>query len=183
VVSAENLILPGPRLFRPDGQSEHPDEMSDAGRSLFFKEVDDDLAVGPGGEPMAFSLQLLSEGGKIVNLPVKDQPDRPVLVGHRLPTGLRQIDNAQPPVAGAATDVALMAEIDVEIVRPPMSQEIRHPSQESFIDRRPGKIKFSADAAHDLSLPHAVHPFRQTVKQAVQLVPANVLPGSFILEK
>jgi hypothetical protein len=29
-----------------------------------------------------------------------------------------------------------------------MRQESHHPSQEIFIDRRPGKIKFSADAAH-----------------------------------
>jgi len=99
---------------------------------------------------MAFSLQILSQSAEIVDFSIEDHPDGPVLVGHRLPTGLRQVDNAQPPVAETATNTALMAAIDVGIVRPPMSQEIRHPSQESFIDRRPGKIKFSADTTHRL---------------------------------
>ncbi|MDO8721207.1 MAG: hypothetical protein Q7J31_03155 [Syntrophales bacterium] len=51
-------------------------------------------------------------------------------------------------MAETATDLPLMAQIDAGIVRPPMGQETRHPSQEVLIDRGTGKIKFSADAAH-----------------------------------
>ncbi|MFH2074543.1 MAG: hypothetical protein ABIJ57_04225 [Pseudomonadota bacterium] len=51
-------------------------------------------------------------------------------------------------MAETATDGALIAQIDIGIVRPAMGQKIRHPSQESFLDRGAREIKFSADAAH-----------------------------------
>jgi len=61
---------------------------------------------------------------------------------------LSQINNAEPPVSEAASNTALMAQIDAGVVRSPMDEQARHPPQEVFLDRRTGKIKFSTDAAH-----------------------------------
>ncbi len=97
---------------------------------------------------MALFFQFIPQRLEVVNLTVEDHADGPILVGHGLTPGRGQIDDAEAAVAEAATDTALMTQIDAGIIRPPMRQETRHPSKEIFIDQGTREIKFSANAAH-----------------------------------
>src|SRR5262249_36297530 len=67
--------------------------------------VDDDLGVGPGPEPVAQPPQLPPEGHEVVDLTVERDLDGPVLVPHRLPARLGEVDDGEPPVAQGAGPV------------------------------------------------------------------------------
>ena len=66
---------------------------------VLLVEVDDRLGVGARAEPVALGLEARAQLGVVVDLAVEGDPDRAVLVGHRLVPGRRQVDDRQPPVA------------------------------------------------------------------------------------
>ena len=83
----------------PDRESEHALEVirrSDV--AVLFPGVDEDLGVAAGREAVPPGLELLAEGGVVVDLAVVDDPDRPVFVRQRLMAAL-EVDDFQPPDA------------------------------------------------------------------------------------
>src|SRR4051812_36693965 len=70
----------------------------DAADALLFVEVEDGLGVGVRPVLVALGLELGAQGGVVVDLAVVCDPDRSVLVGHRVVPRGREVDNRQPPV-------------------------------------------------------------------------------------
>src|ERR1041384_1895444 len=84
----------------PDAEREHAvDRLDDAGLALLV-EVDDDFGVGARPELVAIvEPQRLSQRGVGVDLPVERDPDRAVLVGHRLVPGGAEVDDGEHAMA------------------------------------------------------------------------------------
>jgi hypothetical protein len=80
----------------PEGEAEHPVEPPEARLSQVLVEMEDDLGVAPRPEDVA-ARQLVAEVVVVVDLAVEDEPERPVLVRHGLPAGVR-IDDGKPRV-------------------------------------------------------------------------------------
>ncbi len=97
-----------------------------------------------GAEPMAARFELGAQLGEVVDLAVEDDPDRAVLVGHRLIAG-GEIDDAQPAVRRARCPRRSRS-------RPRQGRDGQpsRPSRESTRDRRArgGRAEFAGDAAH-----------------------------------
>ena len=91
----------------PDGEGEHAPERIQAADPAFLVEVEDHLRVGVGAEPVAPSHEVGPEVLEIVDLPVEDDPDRAVLVRHRLVAGGAEIDDAETPVREAHRPLAV----------------------------------------------------------------------------
>src|SRR5688572_29154168 len=70
---------------------------------------------------MSRSLELLARGAVVVDLPVEDDPDRAVLVRHRLLSGA-QVDDAEATMGECRACIAVQA----GFVRPAMSDHIAH---------------------------------------------------------
>jgi hypothetical protein len=87
---------PPPRV--PQREREHPVEGRDSLVPALLVEVQDDLAVAPASEAMA-ALELLAQLTEVVDLAVEDEPERAVLVRHRLPRGFAQVDDREAAVA------------------------------------------------------------------------------------
>ena len=85
---------PPPRPV-PQGDREHPPQPPHQVVAVLLVEVDDDLRVAVRPEPVPPRLQPCPQLPVIVDLPVEDDLDRPVLVADRLvPTG--QVDDRRP---------------------------------------------------------------------------------------
>jgi hypothetical protein len=97
---------------------------------------------------MPFSRQFFAEFDKIVDLAVKDQPERAVFVCHRLETVGRQVDDGEPPVdkPGASADMRALA------IGPPVSEPLRHGCKESAFRPAAFKAVLSCDPAHSFNL-------------------------------
>src|SRR3989344_6848040 len=95
---------------------EHSAELCEYGGTYFLKSVHDDLRVRMTLERVSF--QPLSQFMKIVDLPVKNDPDCAVLIAHRLSTGFGKIDYRETTMRHAcpATDP------DATAVRPAMRE-------------------------------------------------------------
>ena len=83
----------------PDREGEHPVQALDARGALLLVEVDDRLGVGRGPEAVPARLEPGAQLAVVVDLAVVGDPDRPVLVGHRLMAGGREVDDREPPMA------------------------------------------------------------------------------------
>ena len=81
--------------FVPEGDREHPLEVTDEIEPVILVEMDDRLRVAVRRESVPRSLEGLSEFLEIVDLPVEDHPDVALLVGNRLRPRL-QVDHCQP---------------------------------------------------------------------------------------
>jgi hypothetical protein len=94
----------------PYRQREHPPEQLGYARPDLLVEVRHHLGVAAAAEPVALGQQVGAELGVVVDLAVDDDRDAAVLVGHRLPAGVRQVDDREAPVGqrdGAAREEAV----------------------------------------------------------------------------
>ncbi len=82
-----------------DCECKHPIQLLDALRSAFFIGMKYNVGVSLGLESMSSGLQSGSQLGKVVNLAVKSNPDRAVLVAHGHVTAGGQIDDCEPAIA------------------------------------------------------------------------------------
>src|SRR6266542_4594825 len=78
----------------PDGEGEHPTQMIDARLAERLVGAKQHLAVAACPEAVAPALQERSQLAEVVDLPVEDEPDRLVLVRHRLAAADR-VDDRQ----------------------------------------------------------------------------------------
>ena len=77
---------------------EHTPQLVYTARSQLLIKMDNHLRIRVRVEAVAPALELRTKFGKVVNLAVKDHPNRSIFVKHRL-LAARQINNAQPPHA------------------------------------------------------------------------------------
>jgi hypothetical protein len=105
----------------PDREGEHAPQALDAALARFLVEVHDHLRVRARAEVMAAGRELRGELAVVVDLTVEDDPDRTVLVGQRLISGL-EIDDTEPPHSEAQRTVEMLA----ASVRAPMEKGLRH---------------------------------------------------------
>ncbi len=128
----------------PEDDGEHPVEGVDEIRSPFLVKMNDDFGIGLRGQDMAPGEEILADLGEIIDFPVHHDPDRPVLVGHRLVTG-DEVDDAQAahPQGGLSIDMEAL------VVGPAVDQGAGHPLEKV---RGAGvespAVDESADAAH-----------------------------------
>ena len=81
-----------------DREREHAVEALDAGVAVLLVGVDDGFGVGLGAERWPRASQVAAQLAVVVDLAVEDDPDRAVLVGHRL-LAAGAVDDGQAPVA------------------------------------------------------------------------------------
>ena len=86
--------------------------------------VDDHLGVAASGEPVAEPLEPLPQLPEVVDLAVERDPDRPVLVAHRL-VAAGQIQDGEPALAQRHGPVDVVA----LVVRPAVAQGVAEPTQ------------------------------------------------------
>src|SRR5882724_5226800 len=105
----------------PDREGEHSAQAVHTIGSIFFVKVNDDLGVSIGVKAMAAGLEARSQFGKVVDLSIKNDPDRAIFIVDWLLAG-RKIDDAQPThaQAGAAMD------IDPFVIRSTMHDRLAH---------------------------------------------------------
>ncbi len=84
----------------PQRKRKHAAQVVDTVRAVLLVQVDDDLRVSAGPKAVTPGLQSWPMRGVVVDLAVVDEPDRAVLVGHRL-IARGQVDNAQAAKAKA----------------------------------------------------------------------------------
>jgi hypothetical protein len=82
--------------FVPKGEGEHSSQAREALIPHFFIESQNDFGIAVGLKWKALGLKLFFELLKIINLAVKDNPKRFVVVGERLMPGFK-IDDRQAP--------------------------------------------------------------------------------------
>jgi hypothetical protein len=85
-------------LVLGDREREHPEEVLDAVDAPAVVRLEDHLGVGGGEEAVAVSAQLVAQLLVVVYAAVEDHREAQFVVGHRLLTGLGQVDDLQPPV-------------------------------------------------------------------------------------
>ncbi len=125
----------------PDGEGEHPAEPLEHPLTVVLVEMDQHLGVGPGPEPMPLPLQLLVQTLVVVDLPVQDDDDAPVLVGERLvPAG--EVDDAEATHAEAHAALGERA----PVIRTAVLDRIAHADDLRLGDRRGADP--ADDAAH-----------------------------------
>jgi hypothetical protein len=95
---------------------------------VLFEEVDEHLTIRRGLENVSFCFQLAAERNEIVNLTVEDNPDRLVLVAHRLEARLAQVDDGESSVTECRWRAQLLGTegLDAEAVRAAVPQGVRH---------------------------------------------------------
>src|SRR5712691_8015724 len=72
--------------------------------------MDDGFRVGTGCIPMACALKQRANLGVVENFAVVGDPERAILVGHRLVAG-GEVDDAQPAVAKSGIGIDVVAEV------------------------------------------------------------------------
>ncbi|OHB66343.1 MAG: hypothetical protein A2V70_10120 [Planctomycetes bacterium RBG_13_63_9] len=87
---------PPPRPI-PDRKRKHPPQPRDQLLAVLLVEMDQHFGVRPAAEPVALGLKLPAKLLEVVDLPVEDDLDRPILVAHGLVAAI-DINNRQPPV-------------------------------------------------------------------------------------
>ena len=139
----------------PDGDGEHAVEMREALRPFVFIEVNDAFGVALGAELVPRPFQPPPQVAVVVDLAVEDDPNRFVLVSHRL-VAAGQVDDREPPKAEGDARLglirraeAILGEVRSLVIRPPMPQGVRHPLKLRLFQPQPWIIPNSAgDAAH-----------------------------------
>jgi len=132
------------RLHIPDAQTKHAIEPIENSRAPLFVTVNDYLGIGACAERMAALLEIGAQFLEIINLAVKDDPDRFFGIRHRL-VASRQINDGKPPEAESersGDQIAL-------IVRSAMPNRFGHlPDRIRFHRFAPSEVKLAANAAH-----------------------------------
>ena len=93
---------------------------------------------------MAGAEQLLSQRREIVNFTIEDYPNRLILVGHRLPSGGRKVNDAQTTMAQRDWRTGMGKDSCIAVVWSAMKNQVRHLTDQVL-------IRFSQDsrnAAH-----------------------------------
>ncbi len=150
-LGVEERLLPHPvpcqhqplaRLV-PDGQGKHPVQPPDEIDPVFLVKMHQTFRVGHGLVAMPFGLELRPDLQLVVQLSVVRDPDRAVLVGHRLGAA-GQVDDRQPTMpqgrrTGAVESIA---------IGPAMRQRGRHPLDDRAIRPLPCSIHETGYATH-----------------------------------
>src|SRR5439155_14233181 len=123
IARAKQLPLP----LVPDREGVHADEPLQAGRPTARIRVQRDLRVRSGAEPHV--PQLASQLSEVVDLAVVDDREPPVRGRHRLPTGIAQINDLEPPMPKNDSG----ARPEAIAVRPPVPLREHHPGHHGRI--------------------------------------------------
>ena len=150
----------------PDGEREHAVEPFHAGRAPLFVGVNDHLRVRLRPERVPGLEEFLAQFDVIVDLPVENDLDAPVLVADGL-RAAANIDDAQPPVAQARLTVHQFA----VAVRAAVPDGGIHPAQQLPVDGFAVQVKDAANAAHNKSAT-----VRRGIGPAVRSKPFNLPP-------
>jgi len=128
----------------PDQEGEHPVQLVKAGLAIFFVEMEDHLSIRVGGKPVPLPCQALADLEVIVYLPVKDDPDGPVLIAHRLVTA-GDVDDTQAAMGQGRVPV----EVKALVVRAAMGEGTGHCPYNALINGSlTGWLDDTRDAAH-----------------------------------
>lgn len=120
---------------------------------MLLVQVEDDLGVRARPEPVTGCFEARAVFRVIVDLTVRGEPDRPVLVGHWLATVL-DVDEAQPPVGQSHA----FGEVDPFTIRSAVPDRAGHSLQHRLVDATRRLQRDDArDPAHPLRClhPHA----------------------------
>ena len=123
----------------------------DAARAFLLVQVDDRLGVRLRPVHVALRLELGAELAVVVDLAAEGQPDRSVLVRHRLMPGGREVDDRE---AAVPEGDALLGEVPrAAVVGPAVMDALAHGRHELLVDREVvAGPEEPADAAHQLVL-------------------------------
>ena len=98
---------------------------------------------------MTSGQEIVTEFLEIIDFPVKDNPDSPILVRKRLMTRC-QVDDGK----AAKTQAHRAGQVVAFIVGPTMNDRVGHSFQQAAGDRLlPVEVQFTADSAHRLFSP------------------------------
>jgi len=114
--------------FVPERNREHPLEKIDEIGTVILVEMDDRLRVAVRRESMTGSLEGLPEILEIVDLPVENHPDVPLLVGNRLGPRLK-VDHRQSPHGQSDT----VSRMETVFVRPAVNDDVAHLPQQGRV--------------------------------------------------
>src|SRR5271157_2459430 len=92
----------------PDRKCKHSAQLIDAVLTEVFVKMDDGFRITVGPELVPFGFESIAKFGKIVNLAIEHNPNRIVLVGHRLAAAF-DVEDAQAPVRQANTAIEILA--------------------------------------------------------------------------
>ncbi len=128
-----------------EGEGEHPVQLLDAGGAAFFVQVDDDFGIGVRLELVAFLLKLSPQFAEVIDLAVEHNPDGAVLVAHRLPAGLGEVNDGQARVTESdrTRRPAALECASILPIRAAMAQDIHHRLKASL------KLRGLQVSAHD----------------------------------
>src|SRR5262245_47330557 len=108
--------------------------------------MDNHFGIAGRAEYVPAGFELGTQLPKVVNFPVKGDPDGPIFVTHRLTCHCTQINNRQPPMR--QTDVPIHP--DALTIRTTMLQCLGHPLKLCTCDCPLWiKVDLAADTAHD----------------------------------
>jgi len=96
--------------------------------------MDDRFRVGAAAVDVTLCLQALSMCAMVVDFTIEDNPDRSILVGHRLVAGRRQVNDREAAESEAQT--VIRTQIRACTVRPAVNHGVSHGSQQIFGDSR-----------------------------------------------
>src|SRR5437667_609268 len=128
----------------PERQGKHPVEPVNEALSLFFVEMNHDLGIGSRHELMPFRAEPLTKLVEVVDLPIKNNPDRSVLVRDRLAPRI-EVDDGESSHSQPHRAVAVVS----FVVRATMDKLTTHRPQVLQAHRaRPIEVELSSDPAH-----------------------------------
>src|SRR5579884_2873579 len=127
----------------PDCKCEHAVEQ--LGHSLpgFFIKMNEHFCVAVAGESVPFFDQFSPQGLEVVNLPVEDDLDRPILVGQRLVPSL-PVNNAQ----AAMPERRVLVTEKTRGIRPAVEQTLAHPLHDAAVGRDRIASQVTGDSTH-----------------------------------
>ena len=123
----------------------------EAADALLLVQVDDRLGVRVRVVAVPLRLELGPDVHVVVDLAAERDPDRAVLVGHRLMAGRPQVDDREPSVR--ERDPVLGRVPRAAVVRPSVVDELAHRRDELLVDREAvARAEDARDAAHQTAL-------------------------------
>ena len=136
----------------PEREREHAAQEAQRIGPVRLVEVQDRLGVAVGSERVATAFQLPPQRLEVVDLPVEHEPQRAVLVGHRLRGSCREVDDAEPPHSepDRAVDPHAL------VVRPTMAKGRGHAAEQILSRCGPVEMNGAGDTTHGLDVPRGV---------------------------